>query len=45
VGGPGKAWSQLGWRARKPFSEIVREMVAADCAAEGVEAIAKLREG
>lgn len=45
VGDPGKAREQLGWRARKPFSEIVREMVAADCAAEGVDSIAKLREG
>lgn len=45
VGDAGKAWSRLGWRARKPFSEIVREMVTADCAAEGMETIAKLQEG
>lgn len=45
VGDPRNAFERLGWRARKPFEEIVREMVMADCEAEGVSpaAVAKTR--
>ena len=47
VGDARKARDRLGWRARKPFAEIVREMVASDCELEGVEsaAAARMREG
>lgn len=37
IGNAAKARSRLGWQARTSFEELVREMVAADCASEGIE--------
>jgi GDPmannose 4,6-dehydratase len=37
VGDAAKAGSTLGWRPKCDFAELVREMVAADCARLGVE--------
>ena len=36
VGDSGKARAKLGWRAEVEFADLVREMVAADCAGVGM---------
>jgi GDPmannose 4,6-dehydratase len=41
VGNPAKARTALGWRPKCDFAELVREMVAADCARLGVEVAQK----
>ena len=37
VGTPAKARATLGWKAKTNFRDLVSEMVAADCASEGIE--------
>jgi len=37
VGDSSKARAKFGWKAKTGFKDLVREMVAADCAGEGVE--------
>ena len=38
VGNPSKARAAFGWKAKTGFQDLVLEMVAADCANEGIEA-------
>ena len=42
LGDPSKAKAKLGWEPTTPFSELVREMVAADCSAARRDSLVKL---
>ena len=37
IGNPAKAQAKFGWAAKTSLEALVREMVAADCAAMGME--------